>query len=288
MEKKVRMFSATKVWMFLGAVLLLGISIGLFHYLKDYKKASTCRVPILMYHHLVEDRGEINSDTVQVSTFLRHMEDLRDAGYTVVSLQELRDYVEQGASLPEKPVAITFDDGYSSNYELAYPILKEFGFPATIFAIGVSMGKDTYKDTGAAMNPHFSVEEAEEMEASGLITVGSHGYNIHEIAGRDPEPLRKGVLQKQNETKEEYLAFLQEDQRAMEALLGDSAKILAYPFGVSSKLSEKILADMGVYMTLTTEGKINTLIKGSSKSLRKLGRFRVTEDMDILALLENA
>ncbi len=249
----------------------------------------SCQVPILMYHHLVEDGGETNSDTMQVSTFRSHMEALREGGYEPVSLQDLREYVEVGTPLPEKPVVITFDDGYSSNYELAYPILREFGFPAAIFAIGVSMGKDTYKETGVAMNPHFSVEEAKEMEASGLITVGSHGYNIHEVEGRDPEPRRMGALQKDGESEEAYVAFLQEDQRAMEALLGDSAKILAYPFGLSSEISEVALAEMGVYMTLTTEARINTIVKGLPQSLRQLGRFRVLDSHtgeDLIAMLQ--
>lgn len=245
----------------------------------------SCQVPILMYHHLVEDGGETNSDTVQVSTFRSHMEALQEAGYEPVSLQALKDYVEKGMPLPEKPVVITFDDGYSSNYEIAYPILKEFNFPAAIFAIGVSMGRDTYKDTGVSMNPHFSVEEAKEMEASGLITVGSHGYNIHEVEGRDQAPLRKGVLQKENESEEDYIAFLQEDQKTMESLLGDSAKILAYPYGLASELSEVVLSRMGVYMTLTTEARVNTLVKGLPQSLRQLGRFRVKEEQSGEALL---
>ena len=250
----------------------------------------TCQVPILMYHHLVQDGEPTNSDTVQVSTFRTHMEAIRDAGYEPVSLQALRDYVEKGTDLPEKPVVITFDDGYSSNFELAYPILKEFNFPAAIFAIGVSMGKDTYKDTGVSMNPHFSVQEAKEMEASGIITVGSHGYNIHEVEGRDQEPLRKGVLQKESESEEAYLAFLQADKEAMEELLGDGANILAYPFGVCSELSEVALSQMGVYMTLTTDAKINTLVKGLPQSLRQLGRFRVTEELsaqELIAMLQS-
>ena len=256
---------------------------------KRSEDSYTCRVPILMYHHLVEDGGQTNADTVQVSTFRAHMEALKAAGYEPVSLQALQDYVEKGTDLPEKPVVITFDDGYSSNYELAYPILKEFDFPATIFAIGVSMGKDTYKDTGVSMNPHFSVEEAEEMEASGLVTVGSHGYNIHEVEGRDQEPLRKGVLQKETESEEDYLSFLEQDFKAMESLLGDGAKILAYPFGAYSELSEVALSQMGVYMTFTTEARVNTLVKGLPQSLRQLGRFRVTEEQsgeDLLAMLE--
>ena len=253
------------------------------------EKDISCQVPILMYHHLVEDGEAVNADTVQVSTFRSHMEALRAGGYEPVSLQALREYVEQGTELPPRPVVITFDDGYSSNYELAYPILEEFGFPATIFAIGVSMGKDTYKDTGKAMLPHFSVEQAKEMEASGLITVGSHGYNIHEVEGRDQAPLRKGVLQKDGESEKDYVRFLKEDLGAMESLLGDSAKIVAYPFGLASELSEVVLREMGVYMTLTTQAKVNTLVKGLPQSLRQLGRFRVTDDQsgqDLCAMLQ--
>jgi peptidoglycan/xylan/chitin deacetylase (PgdA/CDA1 family) len=246
----------------------------------------TTKLPILMYHHLVEDGEAVNRDTVQVSTFRSHMEALKAAGYVPVSFTELQAYVEAGTPLPEKPVVITFDDGYSSNYELAFPILKEFDFKATIFAIGVSMGKDTDKDTGTPMNPHFSVEEAREMEASGLITVGSHGYNIHEVEGRDPAPCRRGVLQKDDESEEAYVAFLQQDQTAMQALLGESAKILAYPYGLCSELSEVVLSQMGVYATLTTQEKANTLVKGMPQSLRQLGRFRITDDYSPEAVLD--
>ena len=148
------------------------------------------------------------------------------------------------------------------------------------------MGKDTYKDTGTPMNPHFSVEEAREMEASGLITVGSHGYNIHEVEGRDPAPCRRGVLQKDDESEEAYVAFLQQDQTAMQALLGESAKILAYPYGLCSELSEVVLSQMGVYATLTTQEKVNTLVKGMPQSLRQLGRFRITDDYSPEAVLD--
>lgn len=80
---------------------------------------------------------------------------LSEAGYTGVSFDELQAYVLRGAPLPEKPVVITFDDGYESNYTLAYPILQKYGMKATIFAIGVSFGTDHYKDTDYAITPHF-------------------------------------------------------------------------------------------------------------------------------------
>ncbi len=243
------------------------------------------QIPILMYHHLTEDPAKVNNDTVQVKTFRAHMEALKNAGYEAVSFLDLRDFVEKGTALPEKPVVITFDDGYTSNYELAFPILKEYGFKATIFAIGVSIGKDSYKDTGVPMNPHFTLEQAAELEASGLITVASHGYNIHEVEGRDPAPVRMGVLQKEGEPEEDYVAFLQEDHRTMQSLLGDSANIVSYPYGAHTELSEVVLSQMGAYATVTTQPKLNTIVKGLPQSLRQLGRFRVTDDQSAEQLL---
>lgn len=237
------------------------------------EEAYTAQVPVLMYHMAPDN-------------FEEHMRALSDAGCHTVSFAQLKSYVEQGTGLPEKPVVLTFDDGYSNNYLLAYPVLQKYGFQAAIFAIGVSMGKDTYKDSGEAMNPHFSLEEAAEMEASGLVTVGSHGYNIHEVEGRDQAPIRRGVLQREDETEAEYVAFLQEDCRHMLELLGDSARIVAYPYGECSELSEVVLSQEGVYATLTTDPKRNTIVRGLPQSLRQLGRYDVGEGMTGSQLLE--
>ena len=136
------------------------------------------QVPILMYHHLSED--VTNSEMVSPEQFEAQIQALSEAGYTGVSFDELQAYVLRGEPLPEKPVVITFDDGYRSNYTLAYPILQKYGMKATIFAIGVSFGTDHYKDTDYAITPHFGAAEAAEMTASGLISIQSHTYDMHQ------------------------------------------------------------------------------------------------------------
>lgn len=251
----------------------------------------TDQVSILMYHHLAEE-GD-GGDTISVTRFEEHMAALQAAGYTAVSFADLYNYVNYGTDLPEKPVVITFDDGYTSNYTLAYPILQKYGMKATIFVIGVSVGKDTYKDTGVAMTPHFSLEQAGEMQQSGLISIQSHGYNFHEVSGRDPEPIRQGVLQKADESEAEYIAFLRQDFTALDTMLteglGTGVEVVAYPYGYHSELSEVIFAEMGVYATVTVEPGENTLIKGLPQCLRSMNRFGITENVsaeDLLALLE--
>lgn len=243
----------------------------------------SAQVPILMYHNLAQEGS--GSDTISVQRFEEHLAALQDAGYTTITFQDLLAYVEQGTELPEKPVLLTFDDGYESNYTLAYPLLQQYQMKATIFVIGVSMGKDTYKDTGQAMIPHFTQEQAAEMEASGFVAIESHGYDIHEVQGRDPEPLRVGILPREDESEWDYAAFLQEDCQTMTDLLGKTPGVLAYPYGYASELSEVVLHEMGIYATVTIEEKINTIIKGLPQSLRQMGRFYMTEDISAPELL---
>lgn len=272
------------MWILLGVIAVELCALMLFRSNVPSQRKSVS-VPILMYHHVAEETAE-NESTVTLARFREHMEALRTAGYEPVSFEALRAFVEEGEPLPEKPVVITFDDGYESNYTLARPLLEEYGWPATVFAIGVSMGKDTYKDTGEPMLPHFSPAQAEEMEAGGWITVESHGYDLHQVAELDPEPVRFGALPLEGETEEEYRAFLEADCRQMERLLGKAPGVFAYPYGMYCRWSETILKDLGVYATVTVEERINTLRVGEPDTLRLLGRYTVTEDITGEGLLD--
>lgn len=243
----------------------------------------TASVPILMYHNLAQEGS--GKDTISVRRFEEHMTALCDAGYNTVSFEDLRAYVEQGVPLPEKPILITFDDGYESNYTLAYPILQKYSMKATIFVIGVSLGRDTYKDTGQPITPHFSLEQAQEMMASGLISIQSHGNDLHQVSGLDEAPIRSGVLQMDGESEADYIRFLRQDCRQMQQLLGYTPGVLAYPYGAFSQLSEAILNEMGIWATVTINEKCNTIIQGVPQSLRQLGRFYMSEDISAQELL---
>ena len=98
-------------------------------------------VPVLLYHHILPDeikdtdkwRG--NNITISISEFRRHMQMLTDGGYNVVTAEEVVQYVRGEILLPDKSLMLCFDDGYKSNTYYAAPILREFGFQATVFAI---------------------------------------------------------------------------------------------------------------------------------------------------------
>ena len=242
-------------------------------------------VPILMYHNLVAEENDpsISTDTLWVGQFRRQMELLRENGFTAISFEELIAFAEEGESLPEKPVLLTFDDGYRSAYELAFPILREFEMKATMFPIGVSVGKDTYKSTGYAMIPHFSWEEAKEMVDSGLVSIQSHTYDMHqweafETAGGG-QCLRPNILRQPWETLGEYMQALWADvERSRQDIAegtGQEAVALAYPGGLHDQISEELLRSYGVKCTFTIEGGKAQVTPGSERSLYGLNRFYV-------------
>jgi hypothetical protein len=88
-------------------------------------------VPVLSYHQF--SATESNKMTVTKSAFQEQMKFLKDNGYRVITLDQLFDFLDFKAPLPRKSVVITIDDGWRSAYDIAYPILKAQGFPATLF-----------------------------------------------------------------------------------------------------------------------------------------------------------
>lgn len=246
------------------------------------------QVPILMYHHLSED--VTNSEMVSPAQFEAQIRALSEAGYTGVSFDELQAYVLRGEPLPEKPVVITFDDGYESNYTLAYPILQKYSMKATIFAIGVSFGKDHYKDTDYAITPHFGAAEAAEMAASGLVSIQSHTYDMHQwLPYETGSAVRENILPLPGESEEAYVQTLTEDftrsRAQLESATGQPVDVLAYPAGQYSTLAQVTLQSLGVHVTLSTNPGVNTVVKGLPQTLYAMLRFGITEDVSPEALL---
>lgn len=89
---------------------------------------------VLMYHKVI-NIGKADGLTITAKQLREQFHFIKQKGYNVISLQELLDYHGKGASLPYKPVLLTFDDGYRNHYSCLYPILQEFGFKATVFLI---------------------------------------------------------------------------------------------------------------------------------------------------------
>ncbi|GIV74824.1 MAG: hypothetical protein KatS3mg049_3380 [Caldilinea sp.] len=144
----------------------------------------TLRVPILMYHYLSEpppDADIYRRDlSVSPTLFAEHLDRMLAEGYVTVSLYQVIDALQRGAPLPDKPVVITFDDGYRDNYENAFPLLRERGMVATIFVV-----TDFIDEQRPA---YLTWDMAREMLAAG-ISIESHGRNHVSLAGKDDDYL---------------------------------------------------------------------------------------------------
>lgn len=247
----------------------------------------TREVPLLMYHAFGEG-------AVTAEEFESHLAALEAAGYTTVSIQDMIDYVYHGGELPEKCVCITMDDGYLSNYDIAFPLLRERGMTATVFAIGVSVGhREFYKDTRFRLTPHFGWEEAREMD--GVIDFQSHTWDLHQWEPFETgDAVRASALPLEGESEEEYAAVLAADlaryEAERQAELGSGFSALAYPGGFYSDLTEVLIHEAGIPVTATirTDSR-NVLVRGLPQSLYALCRFNVTAGMSgdgLIAMME--
>ena len=123
----------------------------------------------------------------------------------------MADLIRNKRKIPPKTAAVTFDDGYLDNYTQAYPILKKYNIPATIFVvinrIGKHMGNDDY----------MSWAQIKELSESGLITIGSHSMNHPNLS--------------EIESEQEMESEILESKNILEESLGRKVDLFSYPFG---------------------------------------------------------
>jgi peptidoglycan/xylan/chitin deacetylase (PgdA/CDA1 family) len=167
------------------------------------------RVPILVYHSIAPHHAGQTTDQreldVDPAVFHAQMSYIAQAKHPVVSLSALVDAIEGRVTLPERAVVITFDDGWQSQYEDAFRVLKQYGFTATFFIYTNAIGN----------GPAFMTwDEVEEMQKAGM-TIGAHSRT-------HPELTKKGVsLAKEIDGSRDDI------QRN----LGTTPDLFAYPYG---------------------------------------------------------
>ena len=283
---------STRKWIVAAVAVLLGLCVLLAVVaVPRTPAAQTADVAILMYHAFTENEAETSSVCTLASEFERQLSALRDAGYTSVGYADLLEFVNGKGKLPEKPLLISIDDGYQNNLDLAAPLLEKYGFCANIAVIGVSIGHTTYKDTDIPIMPHFSLEDARPWIKRGVLTVTTHSYDMHQIAAVDGNDCRRGVLQMPGEAEPDYIAALTQDythaQEQLAGLPGKVRPVFTYPFGAYSELSERVLQEQGVQVTVTIANGANRLVKGEPETLRLLRRINVPAGMEPDALLSS-
>ncbi|MCI8554088.1 MAG: polysaccharide deacetylase family protein [Clostridiales bacterium] len=228
------------------------------------------RLPIIMYHGLLKEEKRQGKFVISPADFEADLQYLKENGYHTVVLQDVINYVKEGTPLPEKPVMLTFDDGYYNNYLYAFPLLRQYESKIVLSPIGRYADEYSQKDRDHANYSHATWEELDEMVRSGLVEVQNHSYNLHQNGQR------RGAQRMSGESAEQYRSMLVRDvekmQQAVQENIGWTPTAFTYPFGAVSRESLSILKEMGFQATLICEAKINTITRDPD-CLYGLGRY---------------
>ena len=226
------------------------------------------KIPILLYHHIVPDsEGDFwkgNSAVITVSEFSAQMDYLHTNGFHTVSTKELQDFLYRGKRLPQQSVMIHFDDGYYSNIEFAYPILREYGFKAQVFLITETTkgGQKPYTKNALTFISEQSLESTRD-----IFEYASHSHDMH----RDYENGKKTIMA--SSSKEDIIKDLQKSLSIVH-----NKKIFAYPKGQYNETIINALTKLEFLMAGTVEP--GYVVQNSSFGF-KLPRFIIPKDMSM-------
>lgn len=213
---------------------------------------------VLMYHDVVPDGQPCGDWTVTAGRFQEDLQWLVDNEYQVVSVNDLA----QGMPLPERAALITFDDGYRSNYTLAFPLLQQYNMPAAIALI------EHYLDEEDPW--YLTWDMCREMQQSGLVEIGSHTYNMHTMS--------RCIRRLKGETQLQYgarvFADLQKSIDRIETELGVPVRYFAYPNGRYDKWADDFMTEH-FQVTVSSDLGCSDLSGG----LYKLPRCNINMDL---------
>ncbi len=184
-----------------------------------YYPAGQLQVPILLYHRISEGEPE-NRYEVSVENFRLQMEYLSKNGFTTITPVQLSKVILKGGDLPLKPIIVTFDDGYRSVYEFAFPILQQYGLQGVVYVITGYVGAPTY----------MNADQLVELFANGW-EIGSHTVS-HEDLVKNPSHAYDQMVG---------------SKLYLEKLLGTKELTIAYPYGKADENITRRAARYGYF-----------------------------------------
>jgi peptidoglycan/xylan/chitin deacetylase (PgdA/CDA1 family) len=209
-----------------------------------------------MYHHIYNK--DTSSSTITTKLFEDQLTLLKSKGYHFISLQQMKEYL-QGSPIPENAVLVTFDDGYESFYDNAYPILKKLTIPAINFII-----------TGSLEHPQQDIPtkmSREQIKAilsdSNLIEVQCHTDSLHNKNSKVKALIVGHVaLNGSSETPAQYKQRIVSDTQTcmskLKPLNPTPVDTFAYPYGIYNQEAADNIHEAGIQYAFTILTKMTT------------------------------
>ena len=169
---------------------------------------------------------------------------LKSNGFNPVSLSQIEDNFDGRYELPDNPVVVTLDDGFQDNYFNAFPILQNYKIPATIFLATGALGDQNRWMTGPEFTerPMLTWEQVNEMSLSG-IEFGAHTVSHPKLCELNNKDALKEIF---------------DSKKQVENALGKPCRYFAYPYGLFSEETPKLVQKAGFRLACSTRSGFNT------------------------------
>lgn len=234
------------------------------------------RYAVLAYHSVVDDTASKEEkyyfpQTISTNLLISHFNWLKDNGYNVVSWQQIIDAENGKGTLPDHAVLLSFDDGYATMYNVIYPILKAYNYPAVFAPVSSWLNtpvtkKIPYANTYLPRSVFVTWEQVREMEKSGLVEIASHTHDSHHGVHANPAgsqlPAVISPEYKNNkyETKAEYRNRLVRDftlsSQSIQREVGKKPRIMVWPYGQFNNTAVDVAREVGMSHHFTLGEKL--------------------------------
>lgn len=224
--------------------IILALLLAVFVFFGLAERKPMDGVPVLLYHQLVSNRAyeamEKNDAIMSIGEFKKQMGMIDEAGYQTITLEELQKHITGEIPAPKNSIVITFDDGYESDYQLAYPVLKAHGFHAESFLV-TSFLKEDSKD-----EERLSSSDTKKM--NDVFTFHSHSHALHTFAYEhgDLSELLTENLMWDTDLSLQYLEI-----KGIKT--ANDFDAYAYPYGKNDERFQTVLQDLYVNLGFTTQ-----------------------------------
>ncbi|MFZ9653086.1 MAG: poly-beta-1,6-N-acetyl-D-glucosamine N-deacetylase PgaB [Steroidobacteraceae bacterium] len=248
---------------------------------------------VIGYHEIADAKSALIPDyAVTPTMFVRQIDWLRNNGFHFVSVDDVLADRAGLKRLPDKAVLLTFDDGYRSVYDHAWPILKMFKIPAVVAVVGKweeSVGTVDFDGHTHPRDYFMTWDHLREMTSSGLVEVASHSFDQHRGIVGNPQGNRQPATvtrqydkaRKSYESESDYerrmLADLKANSDLIRKHVGRAPRVMAWPFGRYNRTLREAAIRLGMPIGLNLEDGANT----DSTPLWGLRRILIEHSMNL-------
>ena len=224
------------------------------------------RYGVLAYHSVVDESAAENQkhyfpQTISAQTLIKHFNWLKENGYNVISWQQVIDAENGKGTLPDNAVLLSFDDGYETMYNVVFPLLKAYNYPAVFAPVTGWLDtpadqKIAYADKMLDRSVFATWAQVKEMEQSGLVEVASHTHNLHNginanpSGGQLPAVIAPEYKNGKYETEDAYKNRLKSDfARTVQTLvnhIGKKPRVMVWPYGQFNDVAVQLARQAGM------------------------------------------